>query len=277
MMAEIKWVEVDGEMKPEWDFPAPPSNREFYEALREARPYTLAEKFTISVEETGRAFVVKAGQTARVICEEGPQMADVCLWNAHDLREHFWNEGTLSREGDRLTTFTRLWTNVPRYRPIMTIVEDTALTEPDAGHHSCLTGYCDPHYWYLALKDKNHRYVTEFNCYFNLLRAIRPFGMGREHIHDNINLNVRMFFTEDGKHVFDVPKIKQGDYVEFYAEIDTLFAISICPDGSGQLHYTEGEQDIKPLGIEIYDTGIMPLVYEDDLADVFARQYADRP
>lgn len=251
-------------------FPEPPLNREFYEGLRRARPaFRLVDESIISLEERGLAFVVKKGQTARIVCVEGPQIVDACFWNANDFAERFWNDQTLNREGTHLTTFSRIWGTMPRYRPMMTIIEDTVEnkpTHPGARHHILLGAHCNPHYWYWALKDKNHPYVTEFNCYCNLSRAVAPFGLGPEDLHDNINLFQKTRIdAETGRYVSEVSDAKQGDYVEFYAEIDVLMAVSICPCGSGNYYWTEGEQDVKPLGIEIYETGIQPIEFEDVL------------
>jgi len=254
----------------EIDFPGPPFNREFYEDLRRARSaFRLVEKSIILLEERGLAFVVKRGQAARIVCIEGPQVADVCFWNANDFAEKFWNDQTLNREGTHLTTFSRIWGNMPRYRPMMTIIEDTVdnkPTHPGARHHILLGAHCNPHYWYWALKDKTHPYVTKFNCYCNLSRAVAPFGLGPEDLHDNINLFQKTRIdAETGRYVSEVSDAQQGDYVEFYAEIDVLMAVSLCPCGSCNYYWTEGEQDVKPLGIEIYETGIQPLEFEDAL------------
>jgi hypothetical protein len=42
-------------------------------------------------------------------------------------------------------------------------------------------------------------------------------------------------------------------------------AVSICPGGSFSANWSAGENDIKPIGIEIYDTDIQPLEFEDVL------------
>lgn len=38
---------------------------------------------------TGKAFEVKKGQVLRVICHEGPQVADIVFFNAHNYHEQF--------------------------------------------------------------------------------------------------------------------------------------------------------------------------------------------
>lgn len=257
-------------MTTQWDFPTPLFNGEFYESLRSARPgFRRVEQFVISLEERGKAFVVRKGQSARIICVEGPQVADLCFWNANDYKEHLWNDQTLNREGTHLTTFSRLWSNMPKFRPMMTIIEDTVEnkpTYPGSRHHIILGAHCNPYYWYWALKDKNHPYVTKYNCYYNMSRAIAPFGLEPKDLHDNLNLFQKTFLdAATGRYVVEPSDAKEGDYVEFYAEMDVLIAVSICSDGSDSIPRTVGEQDIKPLGVEIYETGIQPLEFENAL------------
>lgn len=254
----------------EWDFPKPPFDREFYEGLRRARPrFRRVGEFIISLEERGRGFVVKKGHTARIICMEGAQIVDICLYNANNYKERFWDDQTLNREGPYVTTFSRLWSNMPKFRPMMTIIEDTVenkATHPDSRHHYVFGAHCSPHYWYWALRDKTHPYVTTYNCYYNLSRAVAPFGLEPGDLHDNLNLFQKCYFDlETGMHHMEASDAKKGDYVEFYAEMDVLMAVSICPNGSGSRHWSEREQDIKPIGVEIYETGIQPLEFENVL------------
>lgn len=251
--------------------PKPPFPRKFFEELRAARPgFHKASGGVVPLAERGTAFAVKAGQSARLVCVEGPQVADVCIWAADNYQEHFWNEFTLSREGFFLTTFCRLWSNMPKLRPMMTIIEDTVETLPTfpgAGHHYCFGGHCNPHYWYWILRDRTHPYVTTYNCYHNLLRAMAPYGLGPTFLHDNINLFQKTHFELDtGQRPVEPSDAQVGDYVEFYAEMDVLMAVSLCPGGCFAGGWSAGTNKVKPIGIEIYDTGIQPLEFEDVLA-----------
>jgi uncharacterized protein len=253
-----------------WEHPMPPFPREFFEEVREARPtFKRVEDFVISVEEKGKAFVVKKGQTFRLICVEGPQIADVCLWNANDYKERFWAHMTLNREGIWVTTFMRLWSNMPKFRPMMTVIEDTVVNQPihpGARHHYVIGAHCNPHIWYWVTKDKNHPHVTTFNCYCNLIRAIKPFGLGAQDLHGNLNLFMKCYIDPvTGLHPWEVTDVKAGDYLEFYAEMDTLVAVSICPSSSGTYHFYEKQEPPRPLGVEIYDTGMMVPEYVDPL------------
>lgn len=52
---------------------------------------------------------------------------------------------------------------------------------------------------------------------------------------------------------------KPGDYIEFYAEIDLLVAVSVCPSGDGLVSGTMPEKVVlRPIGIEMYETGVQP-------------------
>ncbi len=249
-------------------FPGPPFPQKFYEGLRCAQAnFKPVESFIISCEEGGRAFIVKRGYSARIICVEGPQIADVFFWNADDHNEFFCNDETLNQHGTHLTVFDRIWSTMPRYRPMMTIIEDTVQnkpTHPGARHHILLGAHCNPYEWYWALRDKEHPYVTTYNCYYNATRAVKPYGILA--LHDNLNLFQKARIDlETCKSISEPSDARKGDYVEFYAEMDVLLAISVCPMGSFTYDATVGEQDISPIGVEIYDTAIQPLEFEQVL------------
>jgi uncharacterized protein YcgI (DUF1989 family) len=251
-----------------WKHPMPPLPKEFYEELRRARPgFRKVDEFIIDLEERGKAWIVKKGRSTRIVCIEQAQLTDVCVWNANNPEEHFWDDYTLTRETPFLSTYSRLWSNLPMFRPLMTIIEDTVetvLTHPGDHHHYCFGSHCNPSFWYWALGDKDHPFVTKYNCWCNLQRAIKPFGLGWRDVHDNINFFTKTHWEDDGTHPVLPSDAKKGDYVELYAEMDVLVAASICPSGTGTYHWREAEKDtVSPLGVEIYDTGIEPLGFEN--------------
>ncbi|MCX5512562.1 hypothetical protein C3941_04295 [Kaistia algarum] len=257
-------------MKAEWYVPRPPFPKAFFDALHEHRgTFERDRKFTITVEEKASAFVVKRGQTFRIICEAGPQIADLCIWNAHDTSERFANEYTLTREGIWLARDMRLWSSLPHLRPMMTVIEDTVVNKPihpGARHHYLFGAHCNPHVWYWVTGDRNHPLVTHDNCYCNLTRAIQPYGLQARDLHDNVNLFMKCFVDSDsGLHPWEITDVKQGDYVEFYAEMDCLVAVSICPSASGRYTYAEQLEPTRPLGIEIFNTGRFLPDYVDPL------------
>ena len=251
-----------------WRHPMPEFPKDFYNNLYSKKNlFKKVDKSIIDLETRGKAFLVKKGQTVRIVQLEQAQIVDFCIWNAKDPRERFWNDYTLCRETFFISKFSRLWSNMPRFRPLMTVLEDTVntiLTYPSSKHHYCFGSHCNPSFWYYALgRNPNHPFVTKWNCWCNLCRAIKPFGLTYRDLHDNINLFQKTHFNPDGSHPVEPSDAKKGDYVEFYAEIDVLVAASICPSGTGTYHWSEAEKDVvSPVGVEIYDTGVEPLVHE---------------
>ena len=240
-------------------FPVPGLPREFYEQLDADRSrFKLLDAFTIP-EKSGRGFFVNRGCTARFVTVEGPQIADVDVFNRHDPSERLWANQTLNREGAWLTKFNRLWSNMPRFRPLMTIIEDTVKSREGAGefhHHHIVGAHCNPYFWLVATGRKGLP-----SCYGNLVDAIRPFGLGPEHVHDNLNLFQKTAKDVRGAHNTVESDARPSDFVEFYAEIDVLVAVSLCPQGSGRTLPTDPIQDTHPMRIEIHDTGVEPLEF----------------
>ena len=59
----------------------------------------------------------------------------------------------------------------------------------------------------------------------------------------------------------DVPlQTKQGDYIDFYAQVDLLILVSLCPCGD----QTASWQDVTltPMKVEVFDTGSTPPEFE---------------
>ena len=242
-------------------FPSPAIDRSFYEDLRANRESFRLIR-TIDIPKTsGMGFIVKRGQTARIVCSEGGQIADVDVFNADDSSEHLWANQTLNREGAHLTTFSRLWSNMPWFRPLMTIIEDTVqnvATNSGARHHIILGAHCNPFYWLVATGESEHP-----NCYDNLVNAIAPFGLGPEHVHDNLNLFQKTRIDpQTSRYVTEASDVGAGDYVEFYAEMNVLMAVSACPLGSGRYAAELRQPDTKSLLARIYETGIEPRTFE---------------
>ena len=232
-------------------------DREFYEGLRSGSgQFPLAERFVIPPYE-GRGFRVNKGQSFRIVQEEGVQIGDTCFWNAHNPNERYSMGRTWAIEGWAVKTFTRLWSDVPWLRPMATCIEDTVVTSPeDVGFY---------HHW---LGTHSATEWTEMrvgipgvnSCHLNFVQAIAPFGLTEANIADNLNLFQKMKpDPESGKIGAALSESKKGDYIEFYAEIDLLVAVTVCPNGDNTRYYSVPDRDVvRHLGIEIYDTGTTP-------------------
>ena len=228
----------------------------FYDRVRAAKPgYVLVDKFDVP-PLSGRGFIVTKGQTFRFVTVEGPQIGDVALWNSDDPGEYFGATRTWVLEGFVINVGTRLWSDVPRLRPMETCIEDTVVFEPPDSlyHNSDSRTHCTSEQWEMQTG------VAGLNsCHLNFLQAIEPFGLKEENIHDNFMVHQKRYLEpQTGRSHATRGDSKPGDYVEFYAEIDLLVALSTCPLGDALRDVGTGQGEAHPMGVEVYDTGIEP-------------------
>jgi uncharacterized protein YcgI (DUF1989 family) len=244
-------------------FPTPAATLEFYGRVQAAKnDYVRIADFEIP-SPTGKAFRVNRGQIARFLISSGPQIVDLDVFNAESPRERLWANQTLNREGFWLSTFSRLWSNMPSFRPLATIIEDTVATDQSAGparHHHIFGGHCNPFFWQVATGRSGLP-----NCYENLCQAVSEFGLPPESVHDNLNLFQKTLLASDGMMRTVRSDARKGDFVDFYAEINLILAASLCPRGSGGTEASDPIQERHPIHVQIFDTGIAPLEFSHDM------------
>lgn len=231
-------------------------DRPFYRALAETTKRTKVQDIVVPIR-TGQAWPVRQGQLCRIVEIEGPQVCDFNAWNLHNPRERFWQARTRQFGGAHVTTYSRLWSSLPYLRPMLTFTNDTLPSAPTpAGGrcHDLLGSRCDP-YLYKYMDDRDF----DQSCHNNLTRAVAPWGLNELDVHDVLNVfqiggidrETEIYFTEPSP-------AKKGDFVEFFAEIDLLCAISNCPGGDLSVPGRGPDRGdplptCKPLGIEVYD------------------------
>lgn len=225
-------------------------DRAFYDRIRAAEPRWRAVAEGLVPANEGRAFVVPRGRIVRVIQAEGPQVADLNAWNRDDPKEMFWSGRTRILEGTHLTVDNRLWSTHPRMRPMLTVVNDAVAHRPSPGGspgHDVLYARCNDRIWEVASGQKGHP-----NCQDNLARAIAELGLGPDLVHDAFNLFMKTGVSPtDGRLYFEESDGRKGDYVDLYAEIDCLIAISSCPTGTGARGL--GTPEVGPLGFRVFE------------------------
>ena len=232
----------------------PPLDAAFYEAAR--CDLTKVSELTVPSRD-GRAFTVPAGHFFRIVSVEGPQVGDLNLWNEHDLSERFFSGKTRALHATHVSTGDRLWSNMPSLRPIATITHDTlawyGFDDDGAAVHDVIGTRCDP-YTNVLLQQGEYHYC----CHSNLMRALAaarnlPLTEAEQHVHDVLNVFMCSGFTRDTHQYFmKASPVRPGDFIEFFAEIDLLGALSACPGGDcGANRYDEFAQCF-PLKVEIY-------------------------
>ena len=211
-----------------------------------------------------RCFRVRAGQFFRIRSVEGPQVGDLNLWNANDLSERFYSGKSRALHGTHLTTGERMWSSFPYLRPMATITEDTLGWYGMDGYggsvHDVIGTRCDPYTGNLLNGTQYHHC-----CHSNLTRALAdeaglPLSAAEPHVHDVLNVFMCTGFTRDtGQYFMKASPVRPGDYLEFFAEIDLLGALSACPGGDCSSEHSSDTAACYPLLVEVFapDTGAL--------------------
>lgn len=232
----------------------PPYDAEFYDKVR-SNMAKVGEVMVPAREAHG--VEVPAGHVFRIVSVEGPQVGDLNLWNAHDLSERFFSGKTRAFHATHVSTGDRLWSTLPSLRPMATITHDTlgwyGWDEDGGGIHDVIGTRCDP-YTNVLLKGAEYHHC----CHSNLTRALAahrqiPLAEAEPHIHDVLNVFMCTGFTRDTHQYFmKASPVRPGDFIEFFAEMDLLAALSACPGGDCGSSHSSDSAPCYPLKIEVY-------------------------
>jgi uncharacterized protein YcgI (DUF1989 family) len=225
-----------------------------YQAAREG--WTQVARLEVA-PRSAEAFLVPKGHFFRIVSMEGPQVGDLNLWAAGDLSERFFSGKTRALHGTHVSTGDRLWSNLPYLRPMATITGDSldwyGRDGFGCGVHDVIGTRCDPY---------THRMLAGLDydrcCHSNLVRALAA-QTGRERaeveplVHDVLNVFMCTGFDgETGRYIMKASPVRPGDFIEFFAEIDLLAALSACPGGDCGAEHSSDAAACHPLGVEVY-------------------------
>ncbi|NBR89746.1 MAG: DUF1989 domain-containing protein, partial [Rhodobacteraceae bacterium] len=182
---------------------------------------------------------------------------DLNLWAAGNLGEKFFSGKTRALHGTHVTVGHRLWSSFPYLRPMATIVEDTLdWYGKDAfggSVHDVIGTRCDP-YTHRLLSGGEYHHC----CHSNLSRAVAahldvPPAEAEQHVHDVLNVFMCTGFTRDtGQYFMKASPVRAGDYLEFFAEIDLVGALSACPGGDCSSEHSSDAAQCYPLLVETF-------------------------
>jgi uncharacterized protein YcgI (DUF1989 family) len=224
-----------------------------------AREQVILEQEVVVPPRDARTFRVAAGNFFRIVSVEGPQVGDLNLWAADNLGERFYSGKTRALHGTHLSTGDRMWSSFPFMRPMATITHDTldwyGFDAYGGGVHDVIGTRCDPYTGRLLSGQEYHHC-----CHSNLIRALAAatgFSLdeAEPHVHDVLNVFMCTGFTADTHQYFmKASPVRPGDFIEFFAEIDLLGALSTCPGGDCSAEHSSDTAACFPLSIEIYKT-----------------------
>jgi uncharacterized protein len=215
-----------------------------------------------AVVPAGRGYgcLVQAGQAVKLVMLEKAQIIDLDVFSAADPEEYFHAATQLYLEGGRVGEGTRIWGTPPRSRPLATVIADRMAQRNTSGilrDHKCYGAHCNPHQWLLFAGR------TPRTCYDNLREGCEMVGIDHSLIHDNLNLYMKAALEPStGRHLNMVSDAQAGDHIQFYAEIDLFFVLSLCPYGDGSVvpeDWATTHVETASIAVEIADTGIAPL------------------
>ncbi|MFY0680995.1 MAG: DUF1989 domain-containing protein [Thalassovita sp.] len=202
-------------------------------------------------------FTAKAGQFFRISSIEGSQVGDLNLWNAQDLTERFYSGKSRALHGTHLTTGDRMWSSFSTLRPMATITHDSlawyGMDEFGGSVHDVIGTRCDPYTHNLLSGGQYHQC-----CHSNLTRALADatglsLSAAEPLVHDVLNVFMCTGFTRDtGQYFMKASPVRPGDYLEFFAEIDLLGALSACPGGDCSAEHSSDVAQCYPLKIEVF-------------------------
>ncbi len=205
-----------------------------------------------------RCFNVPAGQFFRITSVDGPQVGDLNLWAASDLTERFYSGKTRALHGTHLSTGDRMWSNFPTLRPMATITDDSldwyGFDAFGGSVHDVIGTRCDPYTHNLLSHGGQYHHC----CHSNLTRALSDAtGLSLHdaevHVHDVLNVFMCTGFTRDtGQYFMKQSPVRPGDFLEFFAEIDLMGALSACPGGDCSAEHSSDSAACFPLLVEVF-------------------------
>ena len=232
-------------------------------ACRAAREgWQLRQRVLVPPREA-RCFAVGAGEFFRICSVDGPQVGDLNLWAAGDVQERFFSGKTRALHGTHLSTGDRLWSCLPYLRVMATITEDTldwyGFDAFGGSVHDVIGTRCDPYTHNLLSGGQYHHC-----CHSNLARALGnhlgvPVQEAERHVHDVLNVFMCTGFTKDtGQYFMKASPVRPGDFLEFFAEVDLLGALSACPGGDCSTVHSSDQAACYPLLVEVYRPLVAP-------------------
>ena len=230
-------------------------------AYKAARDTLQRVSETLIPPREARTFRVPAGHFFRLHSVEGPQVGDLNLWNAVDLSERFYSGKTRALHGTHLSTGDRMWSCFPHLRPMATITYDTldwyGFDTFGGSVHDVIGTRCDPYTHNLLSHGGQYHHC----CHSNLTRALAAetglaLPVAETHVHDVLNVFMCTGFARDtGQYFMKASPVRPGDYIEFFAEIDLLGALSACPGGDCSSEHSSDTAACHPLLVEVLKPG----------------------
>jgi urea carboxylase-associated protein 1 len=165
------------------------------------------------------SYVLKHGQTLRIVDSEGQQAVDALLYCLADPTERYSAQDTLRTQGSAYVDLgTRLVSNKGRVM--------AHITADSCGRHDTSAGCC-------SCESNAVRFgeATKYQhaCRENFILELSKYGMTKRDIVANLNFFMNVPIDPDGKFTVVDGISTPGNYVDITMDLDVIFVISNCP------------------------------------------------
>jgi uncharacterized protein len=157
---------------------------------------------------TGKAVPVHKGEILRISQMAGGQCVDFNCFNLDDHKEYM-SVGHMRRESFRVAPGRFIWSNPPRYRPMMKILSMPPTCVTDTLAARCSAAVFEAHY---GIDDHP-------NCQDTLAESIGEYGLTPDDVHDSLNLWMNTEVDHIGYYTV-WNSGKAGDYIDLLAVMD---------------------------------------------------------
>jgi len=185
------------------------------------------------------SYLLKKGQTLRIIDSEGQQAVDALLYCLADPTERYSAQDTLRVQGSAYVDVgTRLISN--KGRVMARITADTC------GRHDTSAGCC-------SCESNAVRFgeATKYQhaCRENFILELSKYGLGKRDIVANLNFFMSVPIDPNGNFTVVDGVSAPGAYIDLAMEMDVIFVISNCP----QVNNPCNGFDPTPIRVMIWD------------------------
>jgi uncharacterized protein len=187
---------------------------------------------------TGKAIELMAGQILRIGQTEGGQCVDFNAFNLHDYKEFMHCGRTRTVHGFNPGKGTFMWSQPPRERAMLYILEDTY------GRNDVLFPRCSSYLYESAYGFSKHT-----NCHDIQAEAQREYGLTPDDVHDSFNLFMCTEVSPEGRATITRQTSKRGDYIDLLALVDVLAVPNVC----GADIMRTSNFSLKPIRLSVRD------------------------
>jgi uncharacterized protein YcgI (DUF1989 family) len=210
--------------------------------------------------DTGSLVKADAGSLIAFELLGGSQIVNVFMWNPDDPDERYWAEETMLIEGSNMQRYTRLWGTMARFRPLVTIIEDTVVTlrgrdSAQAFHHFVHGGSGTPADW--AARGGRPGVLSTWE---RLTAAMAQDDLAPELLTENASLFQKTAIDPVAQSIGILESdAMAGDRIILFAEIDLAFAVALSPYGGGGIPVSELDGSTRPVRVSIQENVAQPL------------------